>query len=229
MMTRESRLELKVGTFVLIGFIAMSFIVASISDFSFAQKGTSYGVVFNFANGLRDAAPVRLAGVEAGLVKELELFVDVNDGNRTKVRAKIWLQDGIAMPADSTLTINQLGLLGEKYIEIIPGVSSEYVKPGSMLVGKDPLAMEKIMEQVGVIAQKVEVTIDGINNGLLTEQNKLAFANILDGLSSVSLNLKEGRGTVGKLLTDDAIFKNLDELTADLKGNPWKLLFRPKK
>jgi hypothetical protein len=30
------------------------------------------------------------------------------------------------------------------------------------------------------------------------------------------------------LITDEAIYDNLDELTADLKSNPWKLLYRPK-
>ena len=228
-MTRESRLELKVGSFVLMAFLVLSFFVASVSDMSFVQKGTAYQVVFNFANGLREAAPVRLAGVEAGLVKKMEVFIDEKDTRKTKVRAKIWLKEGVLLPADSVMTINQLGLLGEKYIEILPGQSVENLKPGSEVTGKDPIALEKITEQVSVITQKLEVTIDGINNGILNEKNRKAFEVILEGLSAVAVNLKEGRGTVGRLFTDDAIFKNIEELTADLKNNPWKLLYRPKK
>jgi len=40
--------------------------------------------------------------------------------------------------------------------------------------------------------------------------------------------LKRRTRTLGKLLTDESIFDNLDDLTTDLKGNPWKLLYRPK-
>lgn len=228
-MTRESHLEIKVGTFVLTAMIALSFFVMSMSDFSFAEKGTNYQVIFNFANGLREAAPVRVAGVEAGLVKKMEVFVDANDHQQTKVRVKIWLKEGMVVPGDSTMTINQLGLLGEKYVEIIPGRSGEFLKADSVIVGKDPVSMEQITEQVNKIASKLEVTIDGINSGVLTEKNKRSLELALDGFSSVAVNLKEGHGTVGKLLTDDAIFRNLEELTADIRSNPWKLLYRPKR
>ena len=64
---------------------------------------------------------MRLAGVEVGLVKKLQVFVDKNDGGKTKVRVNVWIKDDIAIPADSKITINQLGILGEKYLEIIPG------------------------------------------------------------------------------------------------------------
>ncbi|MEI7999420.1 MAG: hypothetical protein WCH62_07950, partial [Candidatus Omnitrophota bacterium] len=63
-MSRERHLEFKVGGFVLIAVVALTFFVVSVSDLSFAKKGHSVQVVFNFANGLREAAPVRLAGVE---------------------------------------------------------------------------------------------------------------------------------------------------------------------
>ncbi len=227
-MTRESNLEIKVGSFVLMAMIALSFFIASMSDFSFAEKGTAYQVVFNFANGLREAAPVRIAGVDAGLVKKMEVFIDTADQQHTKVRAKIWIKEGMLIPTDSKLTINQLGLLGEKYVEIIPGVSSEFLKPGSIVAGKDPIPMEKIAEQVSAITTKLEVTIDSINNGILTDKNKASIELALDGLSAVAVGLKEGKGTIGRLLTDEAIFKNLEELTVDLKSNPWKLLYRPK-
>ncbi len=228
-MTRESHLELKVGAFVLLAILALSFFVASMSDFSFVEKGSSYQVIFNFANGLREAAPVRVAGVEAGLVKKMEVFVDGNDNQHTKVRVKIWLKEGMSIPSDSKMTINQLGLLGEKYIEIIPGMSTEYLKQGSFVVGKDPIPMERITEQVSVITEKLEVTIDSINSGLLNDKNKKSLEQVLEGFGSVAMNLKDGKGTLGKLLSDDTIFRNLEELTVDLKSNPWKLLYRPKR
>ncbi|MDO8675799.1 MAG: MlaD family protein [Candidatus Omnitrophota bacterium] len=200
-MSRESHLELKVGSFVLLALAGLSYFIFSVSNLSLFEKGRPLQAVFGFANGLKEAAPVRLAGVEAGLVKNMEVFTDANDDQRTKVRVTMWIKEGVEIPVDSKVTINQLGLLGEKYVEIMPGTSTEFFKAGTVVVGLDPVPMEKISERVYALTEKMERTIDNIN---------------------------KGQGTVGKFLTDESIYRNLDELTADLKANPWKLLYRPK-
>ncbi len=98
-MSRDNGLELKVGLFVLMALSALTFFIISISDLSIFEKGRHIQVVFGFASGLREAAPVRLAGVEVGLVKKLQVFVDENDGRKTKVRVSVWIKDDIAIPA----------------------------------------------------------------------------------------------------------------------------------
>ncbi|MBI3314798.1 MAG: MCE family protein [Candidatus Omnitrophica bacterium] len=201
-MSRESHLELKVGSFVLLALIGLSYFMFSVSNLSLFEKGRALQAVFGFANGLKEAAPVRLAGVEAGLVKKMEVFTDDNDNKRTKVSVTMWIKQGVEIPVDSKVTINQLGLLGEKYVEIMPGTSTEFFKDGAVIVGHDPVPMEKLSERVNALTDKLETTIDNIN---------------------------KGQGTIGKFLTDESIYRNLDELTADLKANPWKLLYRPKK
>ena len=254
-MSQDNGLELKVGSFVLMANLVLTFFVISISDLSIFEKGRHIQVVFGFASGLREAAPVRLAGVEVGLIKKLQVFVDHNDGGKTKVRVNVWIKEDIGIPADSSVTINQLGILGEKYLEIIPGNSTELVKDNSVIVGHDPVPIEKITERVDTLMIKLESTIDSVNNGILTDKNKKSLQATLEGLGVLGTDLKEGRGTLGKLLTDesiynnidqlisdlkegrgtlgklmtdDSIYNNLDELTSDLKSNPWKLLYRPK-
>jgi len=227
-MSRDNGLELKVGSFVLMAVIALTFFIISVSDLSIFEKGRHIQVVFGFASGLREAAPVRLAGVEVGLVKKLQVFVDDNDGHKTKVRVNVWIKDDISIPVDSKITINQLGILGEKYLEIIPGTSTDLIKDDSLAVGQDPVPIEKITEGVAVLMGKLQVTVDGVNNDILTDKNKKSLEDALAGFGALGTDLKEGRGTLGKLLTDESIYNNLDDLTADLKGNPWKLLYRPK-
>jgi phospholipid/cholesterol/gamma-HCH transport system substrate-binding protein len=207
-MSRESHLEVKVGSFVVIAILALAFFVASVTDLSFMEKGRSMQAIFTFANGLREASPVRLAGVEAGRVKELEIYVDKADGHKTKIKVNIWIKAGVEIPEDSQITINQLGLLGEKYIEIVPGSSTKFAEADTVFIGVDPLPMEKITERVGRMSEKLEKTVDGFNE--------------------IIGHVKKGEGTVGRLFMDDSIYKNLDELTVDLKSNPWKLLYRPK-
>jgi ABC-type transport system involved in resistance to organic solvents, periplasmic component len=118
-MAAEQNLELKVGIFVLIALIVLSGFVFLISDVSLFRPGMSLKVVFGFANGLKKAAPVRLAGVDVGKVLDIRIFYD-NQAQRTKIEVSAWLTGDTKVPVDSTAWINQLGLLGEKYLENYP-------------------------------------------------------------------------------------------------------------
>src|SRR5271154_865519 len=107
-MSRDNGLELKVGAFVLMAALALTFFIISIADLSIFEKGHHIQVVFGFASGLSEAAPVRLAGVEVGLVKKLVVFKDAGNGGKTRVRVNVWIKDDVSIPADSTISINQL-------------------------------------------------------------------------------------------------------------------------
>jgi phospholipid/cholesterol/gamma-HCH transport system substrate-binding protein len=253
-MPKESNLEVRVGAFVLVAILCLVGFVFSISDFSVFKKGESYSVMFRFANGLKKGAPVRVAGVDAGHVREIHVAYD-RAARLTDVNVDVWMEKGHSIPADSKFMINQLGLLGEKYLEIMPGGSDVLLVPGTTVRGEDPVPMETITKTLGSLGSKVETTLnsintgiltdankfalaatlanlskmtEGINTGVLTEANKAAWTAMLANVAAVTDNVRNGQGTVGKFLTDPSVFKNMDELSADLKANPWKLFYRPR-
>lgn len=197
----QTKVELKVGIFVFIGLIILVAFVLLIGDFKTWTAGHDINFIFNFVNGVKIGAPVRFAGVDIGEVKELQFIPDTS-GKGMKVRIVGWVNKSVKIPRDSAIWVNTLGLLGEKYIEIMPG--SDYtniVVANETLIGKDPIAMQEVTEMAKDIAQNLNESIVRINN-------------------------KEG--TVGKLLYDDTIYKDLEALMADLKAHPWKLLWKPK-
>ena len=234
-MSKESNLEFKVGLFVLVGLIAFTVFIFSISDKAVFEEGKTIRVVFYFANGLKKNAPVRIAGVEEGIVKDIGLIFDKND-RRTKAQVDLWVKKDTKIPADSMVTINQLGLLGEKYIEIIPGQEiNNYFQEGKVYIGKEPIAQEAISERVMQVATKVETAVGGVNDIVHNDQYKSDIGGTLEHLNSLtgSLddilgNVREGKGTVGKLFYDEGLYDDLHGLTSDLKANPWKLLHVPK-
>jgi len=235
-MPKESNLEFKVGLFVLAGLVALTYFIFSVTDKAVLEEGKSIHAVFQFANGLKKNAPVRVAGVEEGIVKNIGLFFDRQD-QRTKAEVEMWVKRDTKIPADSTITINQLGLLGEKYIEIVPGMNAqEFMEEGKTYVGKDPIAQEAISERVMQVANRVDVAIGGINDMVRDEEYRRDIGETLANLNSLTGNIddilndvRSGRGTVGKLFYDDRLYDDLQGFTSDLKANPWKLLYRPKK
>jgi len=193
--------ELKVGVFILIGIAILFIIVFSIGDINLSKTGYKVKVQFNFASGIGPSAPVRLAGVGVGQVQGIQIIHDPKD-KKTKAELTVWINDGAKIEEDAVVTINTLGLMGEKYLEIIPGTpGTPDVKPNGTLVGKDPVSMEKITENLAALSESVRAIVDKI---------------------------KKGDGTIGKLLNDDAIYNNLEGFTADIRKHPWKLLNRPR-
>ncbi len=228
-MPKEKSLEFKVGFFVLLALIGLAVFIFSITDSPIFEGGKTLKAVFSFANGLKKSAPVRIAGVDQGIVKEIGLFFDTHE-NKTKAEIKLWVKKDVQVPQDSTIMINQLGLMGEKYIEITPGVNTqEFLQEGQVMVGIDPIAQE-------LIAQKVMEVASGLDKMISDEKTKSSISSTLENLSLVTGNLrditssvKDGKGTLGRILYDERLYDDLQGLTADLKANPWKLLYRPKK
>ena len=197
----KTKLELKVGVFVFMGLAVLVIFLLSIGGFKTWSSGYRLNLVFNFINGVRVGAPVRFAGVDVGEVKRINLQLESGE-NHTDVQLEVWLRDIVRVPADSTVWINTLGLLGEKYVEIIPGKDYvNFLKDNQSLKGVDPLPTHELFNRAENIMRSLD---DGL-------------ARIID---------KEG--TLGKLLYDDKVYNELEALVTEVRKNPWKLLIKTK-
>ncbi len=202
MNSQEKNFELKVGLFVFIGIIMLFVIVFSIGKIYIFQPGYKIRVLFNFAGGLSDAAPVRLAGVNAGEVDKIKIFYD-DDMMRTRVEVTAWIKKNVSIEKDAIVRVNTLGMLGEKYMEIIPGTrEAGFIEENGILVGEDPIMMDELAEDLKDLADSAEVVMS---------------------------RLDRGEGTIGKLLAEDIIYNNLVEFTTDIKKHPWKLFRKTSK
>ncbi len=222
-MPKESNLEFKVGLFVIAGIVLLTFFVFSVGGSSFMNKGKVIKVVFDFANGLKKNAPVRIAGVDKGIVKKIDLFFDIKD-RKTKASVKLLVDQEVKIPGDSTVMINQLGLMGEKYVEIIPGVVTDsFYEDGQVILGKDPIAQEILAERLMEVAHELEQSILSVNKVVGDGERMEAIGSTIDNLNTMTfkvneilVSLQEGKGTLGRLLNDDALYDNLEGLTSDL-------------
>lgn len=195
----KTKLELKVGIFVFVGLIILSVFILYIGKFRTWTSGYDITCVFNFINGVKIGAPVRFAGLDIGEVKKINFAFDPMEA-RTKIRLNCWVRKDVMIPSDSTVWINTLGLLGEKYVEIMPGVNYQNCLVAKQeIAGVDPLAMHEFMRVAKQIA-------DNVNEGLDKIMKK--------------------QGTIGKLLYDDDVYNQLDALVTDIRKNPWKLFWK---
>lgn len=211
---KPASFEIKIGIFIFVGLVLLTIVTFSIGEFLF-KPGYNIKVILSFADGVQEAAPVRLAGVEVGEVKKATLFREPGT-NKTRVELSLWLTSDAKVEKDATVVVNTLGLIGEKYVEILPGTpGSPLLKDGDTIVGYDSVSMQKMTQKGYEIILKLEQMIDSINY-------------VLD-------KVKAKEGTVGKLFMEDKIYKDIEEITTDikdmvkdLKSHPWKLLGKPR-
>jgi phospholipid/cholesterol/gamma-HCH transport system substrate-binding protein len=197
----KTKLELKVGIFVFIGLVIFVLFILFIGGFKTWSSGYKISINFNFINGVKIGAPVRFAGVDAGEIKKIYIEY-LPDVNKTNIRLEAWLRSNIKVPVDSIVLVNTLGLLGEKYVEIMPGDNyAQCLTDGQNLTGIDPMPMDKVMK---------------------TAQDILS--NIDDSLAKI----RNKEGTMGKLIYDDAIYNELQAFVTDVRKNPWKLFIKTK-
>ncbi|HDP16489.1 MAG TPA: MCE family protein [Candidatus Omnitrophica bacterium] len=234
-MFTRSNFELKVGIFIFIGIVILSVIVFSIGNFYSVKRGYKISVVFTFVNGISVGAPVRYAGVTVGEVQEINVYFDEKE-NRPMINVLIWVSHNTWINEDAAVTINTLGLLGEKYLEITPGTrETRLLEKGDTIRGRDPVSTEELTRDTQSMLLKIEDVIKSIDQIVGDRAFRESIKNTAYNIESLTASFqdlvniaKDGNGTMGRLLSDDSLYRHLDEMVLEIKEHPWKLLYKPK-
>jgi len=117
-MKRKKDHALTVGLFVLAG---IAILMAMIVSFGELDKFRPYYRVigtFEDVKGIKDGAPVHMAGVPVGYVERIDF---VQEGKRQIVHLEMMIEERYSLKQDTQLTIAERGVLGEKYIDFSIG------------------------------------------------------------------------------------------------------------
>jgi phospholipid/cholesterol/gamma-HCH transport system substrate-binding protein len=178
--------EFKVGIVVLLGIVTLFYMSFRVGKFGTLTEGHGYVVTAHFKNisGLDTKSPVEVAGVEVGRLSKIAL-----DGSV----AKTWLlmKEGVTIPVDSKVAIKSSGILGDKYIDITPGFSTQYVKSGDELRNIVSYAdYDEIFQNVSVAAKNMGETLSQFK-GIIDEKDKENFKRGLADIREASGGFKE--------------------------------------
>ncbi|HEX9079374.1 MAG TPA: MlaD family protein [Desulfuromonadaceae bacterium] len=180
--------QVRAGVFIFVAllFIAGGVIIMGQKTKMFVSKG-KLRVQMEDVAGLKEGAPVWLAGVDVGVVTDIR-FSNPQKSNEVDILLQVDTGALKKIGPDSRITIKTRGLMGEKYVDITP--SQQYFEhPPTLLHGT---AVPKLDD----VVQKAAVTFDKID--------------------TIVGNVAQGKGTLGKLTTDAALYTNIVKLTGEL-------------
>jgi phospholipid/cholesterol/gamma-HCH transport system substrate-binding protein len=125
---KDRTIELIVGLFVVVGLLAIAYLTISLGEVELLRSG-GYIVHAEFGNtsGLKEGATVEIAGVEIGKVEGIRLE-EFNSYVTMRITA------GMELPDDTIASIRTHGMIGEKYVQLSPGGSSERLDEGDTII-----------------------------------------------------------------------------------------------
>lgn len=205
-MSREAR----VGIFVLLGLMILTYFTFRVSKWGLiAEKGYRLTVDFESAAGLEPKSDVKMAGVPIGKVEEIQLA-----GNRARLVLRI--RPEYRIPVDSVASIQTQGLLGEKYVELLPGKDTQRNLPegGQITDTLVPTNLDALVRKLDTIGDDVKAFTSSISDTFGTEEGRQALSDILRDVRATTASLK----TVvqGNEERFGRILANVDKLSGDL-------------
>lgn len=138
-------IETLVGTFVLLGFLAIVFLALKAANLASFTGGDTYSVVARFDNigGLKVRAPVKSAGVTVGRVVSISLDTKTYQGLVT-----LELERRFEFPTDTSAKILTAGLLGDQYLGLEPGGDDKNLAPGGVIkMTQSAVVLENLIGQ----------------------------------------------------------------------------------
>ena len=152
--------DLIVGLFVALGLATIAYLSIQVGGVSYAGRGgLELHASFDQIGGLKPRAPVSIAGVTVGQVRDITL------DDRLRARVTLDVEKNLQLPVDSSAAIHTQGLLGDQYVAVEPGGEEEVLKSGDEFeFTESALSVERL---IGKFVQD-----SGIKNGEKAQPDK---------------------------------------------------------
>lgn len=241
-MAKQTINNIKLGAFVLAGLFALILALYLIGkDSSLFSKTYTLYARFENTQGLTPGNNVRYSGIQVGTVKKVNIL------NDTLIEVTMIIEETMKkfIHRNDLVSISTDGLMGNRLLNITPAKDgSPLANNGDILVTKRAISTEEMLEildntnrNIAIVSEGLKSTVEHINNskalwGIL--ENETLPANItasLDNIRIASANanqmmkdvqgmitdVKEGKGSLGKMVTDTAFAYNLNDAVEKIK------------
>lgn len=187
--------KIKLGIFVSISitlFIVGIYLIGQKQQL-FSSTFCIHGI-FEDISGLQVGNNVRFSGINIGIVEDIQQITD------STVIVTMTVDDDTKkfIKINAKAIIGSDGLMGNKIVLIIPGIAGEKVISDNDTI---QTAQQVNMDE---ILLKIKMTSDNT-------------ANITDDMAAIMKNIREGKGTIGKLVMDSALAQNVDAALVNIK------------
>jgi phospholipid/cholesterol/gamma-HCH transport system substrate-binding protein len=191
--------QLRVGLTVVVASVILMVLIFVMSGTGgwFTTKITirSY---FDNAGGLREGAPVRLAGVDIGNVKSIRIEIS-KPTTPVEVTMKVNTKYSSYLRKDSVTLLSTAGVLGETYVDVDSSqAKGPEARDGDTLPARDQPDIQDVVRA---------------SQGTLQNMDSL-----LKRVDRIVAYIESGQGTIGKVIYTSALYDQLNATVTEFKG-----------
>lgn len=197
MTTTSNAYKIKLGIFVSLGILILFLIIFFIGT-NQNLFGSKFRIKTNFNNvsGLQIGSQVRFSGISVGTIENI---VIINDST-VNVEAVMDMDVKKFIKTDSKASIASEGVIGNKILIISQGNTKlPEIKDGATIASFEPVEFDDILTSIKVTADNAEI--------------------ITGELALLLNNINNGEGTIGKLMNDEQMAKDLDKTMENLRNS----------
>ena len=187
--------KLAAGLFFIIGLglIAVSIFFIGL-DRGLTEPKFHVIVLFNQVGGLVEGSPIRISGVDVGVVGAVDFLSQPINGRSLKVRLDIFKKYEFEFRKCSKISIRTEGVLGQKLIEISEDHALKVFDPTTAIIGEDPLDVEDMAAVITRTAVSLQATSQGVQD-------------VLHEWKYISIKTKKLLNRVDEKLLENNLFK----------------------
>jgi len=218
--------EKKVGVFFVISLIILGALLEVGEKWNPFEKKVRFKTYLSSVTGLKIGDQVRLAGVDVGRIKEInvkdqnvEIIFDVKPGTRVKT--------------DSVASLRLTNLLGGQFLSISLGSpGAALMEPGGTLQGKDSANIDVIVENISDLSRDAKVFIKELNKNqnevmhkisAILDDNRGNLRDSIANLQSITEKFDRGEGSLAMLLNDKALYNNANDAVISIRSVAGKI------
>lgn len=216
--------EFKVGLLAIATIAAIVFMSFKItSNQSGFGSYVTYKTLIKDASGIFPKTPIKVAGIAAGRITKIEL-----QGNTALITFEILKQ--ITVTKNSKLRIKSVGFLGDKYLEIFVGDSTEMLAKNDFIDSEEAAGMETLIKDASEVLSDVKVIVKSLKDTIAPDGQPSPMKKILADVSELVANTKEATLTLKRVMNGNeeklnTLVENLESFSYELayqvdKGNP---------
>jgi len=206
----KDSLETRLGLFVALGLIAGVLVLEMGGGIGRFRRGVRVHAQFKSAQELKVGDRVKMAGVDVGQVEAILL-------TNGAVRVVMKLREDHPVNTECVATIRFTGLLGQNIVALDFGQpGAPLATDGTMLRTAEQADFAAVLARLDSVAAGVEnltktFTGDKIDNLLgpftdFLKQNQEPLTESIANLQAVTTQIRQGKGTVGRLIMEDALY-----------------------
>ncbi len=200
----QVRNEFKAGLFIIVAILLFlgSVLVIGREKQVFSDQ-LVYKVRFKDVRGLAEGAPVRMGGLSVGRVESINFASDA-ESLAVLVELAVGEKYSNKLRKNSLVAIETNGLLGDKFLSIIPSSETEILPEGGELIARDDEDLQGLMKRANSIVQRVDALSGNIEQITSTLKDKAIpqFVSSMETVSKFVDDIEKSDGLLKTLISD---------------------------